>query len=103
MLGRMQRYVNDVKSDIQREMELDELKKLQTTIEDSAREIETSVSQDLAAAENDMKGVQQAVSDVVNDAQAPAAETPAAPGPAAAPAAIAAVPAAEPPAAARHG
>ena len=27
MLGRMQRYVNDVKADIQREMELDELKK----------------------------------------------------------------------------
>jgi sec-independent protein translocase protein TatB len=101
MLGRMQRYVNDVKSDIQREMELDELKKLQTTIEDSAREIETSVSQDLAAAENDMKGVQQAVSDVVNDTQAPAAETPAATPPAAA--TTAAAPAAEPPAAVRHG
>jgi sec-independent protein translocase protein TatB len=86
--------VNDVKSDIQREMELDELKKLQTTIEDSAREIETSVSQDLAAAENEMKGVQQSVSDVVNDAQAPAAETPATPIP---------PPAAEPPAVERRG
>ena len=36
LLGRMQRYVNDVKADINREMELDELKKLQTTVQDAA-------------------------------------------------------------------
>ena len=29
LLGRVQRYVSDVKSDIQREMQLEELKKLQ--------------------------------------------------------------------------
>lgn len=44
LLGRMQRYVNDVKADINREIELDELKKLQTTVQDAARSIETSVS-----------------------------------------------------------
>ena len=33
LFGRMQRYVNDVKADISREMELDELRKLQTTIQ----------------------------------------------------------------------
>jgi Tat protein translocase TatB subunit len=31
LFGRMQRYVNDVKADISREMELDELRKLQAT------------------------------------------------------------------------
>jgi len=76
MLGRMQRYVNDVKSDIQREMELDELKKLQASVEDSARSIETSVSQELSAAENEMKGAQQAVSDAVEAAPAPAGAPP---------------------------
>ena len=40
LFGRMQRYVNDVKADIQREMELDELKKLRKDVEDSARSIE---------------------------------------------------------------
>lgn len=43
LLGRAQRYVNDVKSDIHREMQLDELKKLQSEVTDSARAIETSV------------------------------------------------------------
>ncbi|MEK7877009.1 MAG: Sec-independent protein translocase protein TatB, partial [Pseudomonadota bacterium] len=43
LLGRMQRYVNDVKADISREMELDELRKLQSTVEEAARSIEQSV------------------------------------------------------------
>ena len=42
LLGRVQRYVSDVKSDIQREMDLDELKKLQSQVKDSARELESS-------------------------------------------------------------
>lgn len=42
LLGRMQRYVNDVKADINREIELDELKKMHTSVKDAAQEIETS-------------------------------------------------------------
>ena len=44
LLGRMQRYVNDVKADINREIELDEFKKLQTTVQDAAKSIETSMT-----------------------------------------------------------
>ena len=40
LLGRAQRYVNDVKSDINREIQLDELKKLQTQVTESARALE---------------------------------------------------------------
>ncbi|MDR1367927.1 MAG: Sec-independent protein translocase protein TatB [Candidatus Accumulibacter sp.] len=36
-LGRLRRYVNEVKTDIEREMRLDELKKARTEIEDSLR------------------------------------------------------------------
>ena len=43
LLGRLQRYVADVKGDIQREMQIEELKKLQQQVEQSARELETSV------------------------------------------------------------
>lgn len=50
LLGRAQRYVNDVKSDINREMRLDELKKLQTELTDSARGLENSVRQELDSA-----------------------------------------------------
>jgi len=44
LFGRLQRYVNDVKADINREMELDELRKLRTQVQDAARDIERSVS-----------------------------------------------------------
>ncbi len=50
LLGRAQRYVNDVKADINREMQLDELKKLQSEIADSAKGIENSLRQELDAA-----------------------------------------------------
>ena len=37
LFGRLQRYVNDVKADINREMELDELRKLQKEVQTAAR------------------------------------------------------------------
>ena len=40
LFGRLQRYVNDVKADISREMELDELRKLQREMQGAAREFE---------------------------------------------------------------
>ncbi len=44
MFGRLQRYVNEVKADINREMELDELRKLQSQVQSAARDIEQSVA-----------------------------------------------------------
>ena len=43
LLGRAQRYVNDVKNDIQQEMELDELNKLKTSVQEAAHSIENTV------------------------------------------------------------
>lgn len=50
LLGRAQRYVSDVKSDINREIRLDELKKLQTQVTDSARAMEDSVRKEYESA-----------------------------------------------------
>jgi sec-independent protein translocase protein TatB len=58
LFGRMQRYVNDVKADIQREVELDELRKLRDNVESSAREIQQSVSRDFQAVEQEMHELQ---------------------------------------------
>ncbi|HKW38570.1 MAG TPA: Sec-independent protein translocase protein TatB [Burkholderiales bacterium] len=44
LFGRLQRYVNDVKADINREIELEELRKFKTTFEDAARGFESSVT-----------------------------------------------------------
>ncbi|MEI7678954.1 MAG: Sec-independent protein translocase protein TatB [Betaproteobacteria bacterium] len=71
LFGRMQRYVNDVKSDISREMELEELRKLQATVEDAARAIETSVTHEISATETELTKVAADVSAAV---ELPAAE-----------------------------
>lgn len=57
LLGRLQRYVNDVKSDINREMHLEELKKLQAQVEDSARSLERSVTAQMQTAEASLREV----------------------------------------------
>ncbi len=51
LVGRLQRYVNDVKADINREMEFDELRKIQTQFQDAAREVESSVNSGVIDAE----------------------------------------------------
>jgi len=52
LFGRLQRYVNDVKADISREVELDELRKMKTEFEDAARSVEKSVSDELRGTED---------------------------------------------------
>jgi len=54
LLGRLQRYVSDVKSDIQREMQLEDLKKLQQQVAESARQLESSVRSQMSAVETDI-------------------------------------------------
>ena len=43
LLGKAQRYVNDVKSEVNRSMELDELRKMKDTVETAARDVHQSV------------------------------------------------------------
>jgi sec-independent protein translocase protein TatB len=44
LFGRLQRYVNEVKADLSREMELDELRRLQSEMQGAARELQQTVS-----------------------------------------------------------
>lgn len=67
LFGRLQRYVNDVKSDINREMELDELRKLQREVQTAATELKTSV-------ESAAQDVESGVRDVERDLNANAFE-----------------------------
>jgi sec-independent protein translocase protein TatB len=47
LLGKAQRYVSDVKAEVNRSIELDELKKMKTEFETAARDVEQSVSDEL--------------------------------------------------------
>jgi sec-independent protein translocase protein TatB len=51
LLGRLQRYVGDVKADINREMQLDELKKLQQQVVEQATSMESSVTHEIREVE----------------------------------------------------
>ena len=44
LLGKAQRYVADVKAEVNRSMDLDELRKMKDTVESAARDVESSVS-----------------------------------------------------------
>lgn len=55
LLGRLQRYVAEVKSDVSREMQLDELKKLQQQVQEQARELESSVRQQAEGIESSVR------------------------------------------------
>ena len=43
LLGKAQRYVSDVKAEVSRSMELDELKKMREHVEGAARDVEQSI------------------------------------------------------------
>lgn len=58
MLGRLQRYVAQVKSDISREMELAELRQLQSTVEEAARDVEKTVKNQMQSAEEELRGAE---------------------------------------------
>ena len=62
LFGKLQRYVNDVKADINREIELDELRKFKTTFEDAARGFENTardVQSEVAKTEGELNALAQ--------------------------------------------
>ena len=53
LLGKAQRYVADVKSEVNRSMELDELKKMKDTMEGAARDVQNSIQTSASEFEKD--------------------------------------------------
>src|SRR5215831_14952147 len=53
LFGRLQRYVNDVKADINREIELEELRKFKSTFEDAAHSMQQTFQSEASKAEAD--------------------------------------------------
>lgn len=53
LLGKAQRYVADVKAEVNRSMELEELKKMKDTVETAARDVENSIQTQASDFEKD--------------------------------------------------
>ena len=74
LLGRAQRYVNDVKADIQREVDLDELKNIRSTFQDAAKSVEQSVNQVGQELQETGESLNQSVSGTVETKAEPVAQ-----------------------------
>jgi len=68
LFGRLQRYVNEVKADINREMELEELRKLQQTVQSAARDLETSMTSVAREVESGVRTVESELNSVAAEA-----------------------------------
>jgi sec-independent protein translocase protein TatB len=55
LLGKAQRYVADVKAEVNRSIELEELKKMKTEFEDAARNVERNVNDELRSTTHDFE------------------------------------------------
>jgi sec-independent protein translocase protein TatB len=63
LAGRMQRYVADVKADINREVELDELKKMRDSMQEAASGFESSVNSELHKTEAELNAAAEGKAD----------------------------------------
>ena len=61
LFGRLQRYVTQVKTDINREMELAELGKVKTEFESAARSFQTDMESKASEAEREIREVQESI------------------------------------------
>jgi sec-independent protein translocase protein TatB len=75
LAGRLQRYVADVKADINREIELDELRKMRDSMQQAASNFESSVQSEMSKTEAELNKtadeLNKSVEAVVGDPPAP--------------------------------
>jgi sec-independent protein translocase protein TatB len=84
LAGRLQRYVSDVKADINREIELDELRKMRDSMQQAAAEMQSSVDSELSKTAQDLNrslegastGGDKAAADKAPSDHGPAADKP---------------------------
>ena len=76
LMGRAQRYVNDVKADIQREVDLEELKNIRSTFQDAAKSVEQSVHAVGEELQSTGESLNQSVSGALEDKTEPTAAQP---------------------------
>lgn len=77
LLGKLRRYVADVKADISREMELADLKRVQDEVRQTATELQNSINDQARSLQDEFRQAVAPMSELVQEAQ-PAVADPAA-------------------------
>ncbi len=71
LAGRLQRYVADVKADINREIELEELRKMRDSMQQAASNFESSVQSEVSKTETELnKSVEAVTQDLATEKKA---------------------------------
>ncbi|MDR2335208.1 Sec-independent protein translocase subunit TatB [Diaphorobacter ruginosibacter] len=70
LLGKAQRYVNDVKAEVNRSMELDELRKMKDNVESAARDVEHSIQTSAKDFEKEWSDVTSSINDAASGSTA---------------------------------
>lgn len=70
LLGRAQRYVNEVKSDIQNEMDLKEIGNIKKQMEDAAQSVKSSMSSSVDEIKSAVNEPTESIKDSLNEAKA---------------------------------
>lgn len=65
LLARLQRYVSDVKADINREMQLEELKNLKQQVADQALGVQQSVTTEIKSVDEHLKSVETSLNESI--------------------------------------
>ncbi len=67
LMGRAQRYVSEIKADVQREMELEELRKVQQSVQGISQDIEKSVQSAVQETEKTVKQAEGSVREIESE------------------------------------
>jgi len=68
LFGRAQRYMNEVKAEVSREIELDELRKVQQEMQEAARDAEQTIARNISDIESNL---QESLQNPLLDVQTP--------------------------------
>lgn len=71
LFGRAQRYINEVKSEVSREIELEELRKMQKDMQEAASSVEQTIAQNISELEGEVRDVHDALSNPLLDTTTP--------------------------------
>lgn len=66
LVGRAQRHINDVKAEVSREVELDELRKMRTEFENAARNVEQTIHKEVSDLNKEVSDQAQALNEALS-------------------------------------
>lgn len=73
-MGKLQRYVNDVKSDLNRQMELEELRRMQNEVKEAATNLESSFRDAVAKTQGEMNSIASSVTGDTSSSPTPSTD-----------------------------